>query len=150
LAAACRRAKVPLLIAGDAKLAHALGADGLHLPEWSILRSQRWQHWRRPGWMVTAAAHFPAAIRRAALAGVDAVLVSPVFQTSSHPQARALGPMRLARWARAAPIPVYALGGIDQRSAQRLTGIPLAGWSGIGGLLRPLSELRPSDHRRGD
>ncbi len=135
VARACRRAGVRLLIAGDARLAREVGADGLHLPEWMVRRDRRWRQLRRAGWIVTAAAHNPRAIEWAAAAGADAVVVSPVFATRSHPGAPILGPIRLARWARRAPVPVYALGGVDAGTARRLLAIPLAGLAGIRGFV---------------
>jgi thiamine-phosphate pyrophosphorylase len=132
----CQQHSVRLLIADDSRLARAIAADGVHLPETSVRRgSRRWQRGRSPGCIVTAAAHSPAAVRRAAKLGVDAVLLSPVFATKSHPGARTIGPLRFTRWVRESPIPVYALGGIDARGAQRLRTSGAAGFAAIGGLL---------------
>lgn len=132
----CRRRGVRLLIAGDARLAAAVGADGLHLPEAAVRRaSGPWRLWRcRRRWLVTAAAHSPAALRRARAAGADAALLSPVFATASHPGAAGLGVLRFTAWARHGGLPVYALGGIDRRSARRLQSSGAAGFAGIGGL----------------
>ncbi|MBK8909320.1 MAG: thiamine phosphate synthase [Rhodospirillales bacterium] len=134
LAATCRRRGLRLLVAADPELAISAGAAGVHLPE-AMLKSapQTWRLWRRRGWMVTAAAHSSGAIRRAAAADVDAVLLSPVFATRSHPDARALGSLRFAALTRASPVPVYALGGIDTRTLRRLSGSGAAGVAGIGG-----------------
>jgi thiamine-phosphate pyrophosphorylase len=134
LAPVCRRHGIRLLIAGDARLADAVGADGLHLPEAMLWRgSRRWRCWRTPHRIVTAAAHSPAALRAAARLGIDAALLSPVFATPSHPHAPALGVARLARWAYASPVPVYALGGIDAGNVRRLAGCKIVGIAGIGG-----------------
>ncbi|MEX2451202.1 MAG: thiamine phosphate synthase [Rhodospirillales bacterium] len=134
LAPVCRRHGIRLLIAGDARLAEAVGADGLHLPEAMLWRGpHRWRCWCTPRRIVTAAAHSPAALRAAARLGVDAALLSPVFATPSHPHAPALGVARLARWVYASPVPVYALGGIDACNVRRLTGCKIIGIAGIGG-----------------
>jgi thiamine-phosphate pyrophosphorylase len=141
----CRARRIRVLVAGDWRLAREVDAGGLHLPEAMIRHGPaRWRRARRPGWIVTAAAHSPAAIRRAARAGVDAVLVSPVFTTASHPDARTLGPLRFARWARESPLPVYALGGINAIQARRLRGSGAAGFAGIGGLTP--SSGQPGSH----
>ena len=135
LAVQCRSAGVRLLIAGDGRLAAAVAADGLHLTETQIAHGRRtWRLWRRPGWLVTAAAHSPSAVRRAARAGVDAVLLSPVFATASHPGAPPLGAMLFARWVRHSPVPVYALGGVSSITAPRLAGSGAAGLATVGGL----------------
>ena len=63
--------------------------------------------------------------------GADAVLVSPVFPTASHPGGRTLGLLRFARLARASRLPVYALGGISAASQRRLKNLPIAGIAGI-------------------
>jgi thiamine-phosphate pyrophosphorylase len=137
LARECKRRGIRLLIAGDWRLAAAVGADGLHLPEGLARRGPgAWAAGlrRRPGFLVTAAAHSPLAIHRAARAGADAVLLSPVFPTASHPGAPSLGALRFAAWCREAPLPVYALGGVTARTAGRLAGSGLAGIAGIGGI----------------
>ncbi|MDH5749852.1 MAG: thiamine phosphate synthase [Rhodospirillales bacterium] len=136
LAAVCRRHALRLLIAGDARLARAVGADGVHLPEALVRHGCRsWRLWRRPGWIVTAAAHSPAALRAAAQAGADAVLLSPVFATRSHPDRPPLGVLKFQAWARRCSLPVYALGGITRRTAPRLTQTRAVGLAGIGGLI---------------
>lgn len=139
LAGLCRRRGVRLLIAGDWRLAAAVGADGVHLPEALARRGP--PAWgaaaaRRPGFVVTAAAHSPAALWRAARAGADAALLSPAFATLSHPGAAAIGAVRFAAWCRAAPLPVYALGGVDGGTALRLKGSGLAGVAALSALLR--------------
>jgi thiamine-phosphate pyrophosphorylase len=73
----------------------------------------------------------------AARAGADAVLLSPVFPTESHPGARALGSLLFARWARRSPLPVYALGGISAVTIGRITGSGAVGVATVGGLREP-------------
>ena len=121
-------AHLRLLVAGDPELAEA--ADGLHLPE---ARAREAAHWRarHPGWIITAAAHSLRALMT--LAHVDAAFLSPVFATASHPGAPALSPARAGLIAAAAPVPVYALGGIDGRNAARLPPA-FAGIAAIAGL----------------
>lgn len=125
----CRRLRLRLLVAADERLAAT--ADGLHLPEAMVRRG--WRR-RRRHCLVTAAAHSPAAVRRAAMRGVDAVLLAPVFPTASHPGAASLGPLRFTRMVRASPLPVYALGGIDAVTARRLLASGAAGFAAIGAL----------------
>ncbi len=141
LAPLCRARGLRLLIAGDADLAIRVRADGIHLPETQMRRSGRaWRMRHRPGWLVTAAAHSPNAVRRAAQAGVDAVLLSPVFPTQSHPGAAPIGPLRFAAWVRESPLPVYALGGVSVQSARRLASSGAAGFAGIGGFQNDVVE----------
>jgi len=132
----CRRRGLVLLVAGDARLALAAGADGVHLPErLAVLAPGLWR--RRASWIVTVAAHDAGAVARAARARADAVLVSPVFPTASHPGATGLGAVRfaaLAAQARRRGLAVYALGGINAGSERRLRGIPQKGTAAIAGM----------------
>jgi thiamine-phosphate pyrophosphorylase len=127
LARACRRRGLVLLAGADPGLARRIGASGVHLPERSAFMAGMLKR-RRPHWLVTAAAHGARAIRRARLAGADAVLLSPVFESSSPSAGRPLTAVRFAALARNAGLPVYALGGVNARTARRLLG---SGASGI-------------------
>lgn len=134
LARLCRSRRLRLLVAGDVRLALAVGAHGLHLPEGAACSGdRRWRLWRKPGWLVTAAAHSPRAVARARRAGADALLLSPVFATVSHPGATPLGSLRFAAWARQERVPVYALGGMTAATTRRLAGSGAAGIAAIGG-----------------
>ena len=132
LAAIARRRGLVLLVGEDPVLARRVGAAGVHLPERAIRRAGavRWQR----DWLITAAVHSHAALASAAACGADAALLSPVFATASHPNARALGLQRFAAIAQASPLPVYALGGIDRAHANLLRGSGAVGIAGIGGL----------------
>ena len=131
VAALCRRQRRMLLIAGDARLARAVGADGVHWPEYRLRGPLPVPPHGR--WIATAAAHGTAALDRARRHRIDAVLLSPAFATASHPGQAALGPHRLARLAARAGPAVYALGGITARTARRLPGHRLAGIAAIEG-----------------
>lgn len=117
-----------LLIAGDVRLALALGADGVHLPETRIGEAAGLRARHRI--LITASAHSFASLRRAAY--VDALLLSPVFPTASHPGRPGLGPFRANAIARATDAPVYALGGVTPDNAGRLSGF--SGIAAIGAL----------------
>lgn len=135
LAALCRQRRLALVVAGDVRLARALGV-GVHL------RRGYWGTPLRPKrGPVTSSAHNPAELRRARRAGATLVFLSPAFATASHPGAHALGPHRWARLARAGGLrvgglPTLALGGVDGRTALRL-GRDCAGVGAIGALAGP-------------
>lgn len=78
---------------------------------------------------------WPAHSRREAVAairaGADAIFVSPVFATRSHPGARALGRVRLGLMIRNLRVPVIALGGMDARKAASLQQLGIYGWAAI-------------------
>ena len=83
-----------------------------------------------PAGIRTASAHSRREAIAAIRAGANALFVSPVFATRSHPGARALGRARLGLIIRGLTIPVIALGGVDARRAK---GLPrsIHGWAGI-------------------
>ncbi|WP_426954823.1 thiamine phosphate synthase [Muricoccus radiodurans] len=134
LAALVRQRQLRLVIAGEGRLALAWRA-GLHLPDRrptrSLLPVLLARRGRRPP-LLSVAAHGRAGLARARRLRADAVILSPVFPTASHPGAAALGPHRFAAIARRAGRPVIALGGVKARSAKRLP--PLAaGWAAVEG-----------------
>ncbi|MFT5539911.1 MAG: thiamine-phosphate pyrophosphorylase [Alphaproteobacteria bacterium] len=133
LATACRLRRLKLIIAADPALALAVGADGLHVPEWMAGRDGLVTRIRarKPGFIVTCACHSARALQNAVRIGADAALLAPVFATQSHPGQPALGVLRFATLTRACPIPVYALGGIDDAHARRLRGTAAIGIAGI-------------------
>jgi thiamine-phosphate pyrophosphorylase len=123
--------KLLLLIGADAAMAGRVGADGVHLPERLAHRARRLKA-AHPGWIVTAAAHSPAAARRALAAGADAVVVSAVFPSRSASAGAPIGPLRLAILVRRAGGPVYALGGVDNKKARLLKDTGLIGLAAVG------------------
>jgi len=130
LMALARSRGLLVLIANDAALASRCGADGLHLSEATAREALRWRA-VRPNWFISAAAH---SLRAAILAKfVDAIVLSPVFETRSHPGRRAMTPVRGNRIARDVATPVYALGGVSARNAALLCGF--AGIAAIGALV---------------
>ena len=136
LRAACHARGLCLLIAGDDRLAAVARADGIHLGEWRLGRGawKRGPTRARRG-LVTASCHGRAALFRAAIAGVDAVLLAPVFPTESHPDARALGHQRFAALVRLSRLPVFALGGVGPGNIARLEPTGAAGIAGIGAII---------------
>jgi thiamine-phosphate pyrophosphorylase len=131
LKAIARARGLTLLIGADARLAAEVGADGVHLPERTACRARAV---RRPGWLVTGAAHSLAAARRALAAGCDAAVVSAVFPSASPSAGQPMGPVRLALLARRAGLPVYGLGGINDKTARRLKDAGLVGLAAVEGL----------------
>ncbi|HEX4711411.1 thiamine phosphate synthase [Phenylobacterium sp.] len=130
LLAIARERKLKLLIGADAGLAAQLGAHGVHLPERSAHGARRLKA-AHPGWLVTAAAHSPAAARRALSAGADAVVISAIFPSRSASAGAPMGPLRLAMLTRRLRGPVYALGGVDNKTARRLKDAGLVGLAAV-------------------
>ncbi len=95
------------------------------------MRGEAGTHGRRgrglTSWPVHSRREAIAAIR----AGADALLVSPVFPTRSHPGAAVLGPLRFGLLVRDLPLPVIALGGMNAAKARRLMPMGIHGWAAI-------------------
>jgi thiamine-phosphate pyrophosphorylase len=133
LARIARRRGLLLLTGADAGLAARIGADGVHLPERSAGSAAGLRR-ARPGWIVSCAAHSAVAIVRARRAGANAVFLSPVFESASPSAGRPLGGLRFAQLVRGARLPVYALGGVDARTARQIARSGAAGLADVGAL----------------
>lgn len=130
LAKACRSRGLVFLVAADPELAQRVGADGVHWPERLLPAHRTPAHGR----IVTAAAHGPMALARAAAYGADAAVLSPVLPTESASRRAPLGLFRASQMARAAALPVLALGGINAKTARLLAGRGFAGLVSVGAL----------------
>ncbi len=123
LAALCAGRSITLVLADTPEQARLWGADGSYGPPLP----------RRigAGGIRLATAHNLRDLARAGRCAADAVLLSPVFPTRSHPGTRVLGAVRfrlLARWTKP---PVIALGGMNPARAKRLD---WPRWAAIDGL----------------
>lgn len=124
LAAIARSRGLLLLIAADPDLAQRVGADGVHWPESRLTQ-------RGGERIMTASAHSAEALRRAAAAGADACVLSPIFPTRSESGRAPLGLFHASQIARASLIPVIALGGVNARRATSLDGRGFAGIAAV-------------------
>lgn len=122
-----------LIVAADPELALALDAAGVHWPEARLGEAAEWAGRFQ---VMTASAHGASAVLRAEPL-VGAVFLSPVLASGSPSAAgRALGIEAAAAIARGAGVPVYALGGVNARTAPSLIGrgfsglAAVEGWSG--------------------
>lgn len=126
-----RRKGLKLLIAGDARLARRVRADGIHLPGWQLHRRAV----RNPMVpILSAACHSRRDLAIANARTIGMKLVSPVFPTRSHPGAMTLGPHRLARLVDGIE-GCIALGGVKAATVRRLPFKRLSGFAAIDGWL---------------
>lgn len=102
-----------VILAGSALTAREWGADGIYGNPRSLTP-------RRAGLIRLATAHGLAELGLAARLGADAVLLSPVFPTRTHPGGAVLGPVRFRLLARHSRLPVIALGGMTAERARTL------------------------------
>lgn len=135
-----RTGGVRLLIGLDLKLALSVGADGLHLPERALHQAAdaRSEGVR----LVTGTAHSAQGVARAQQAGVDAVVISPVFATRSPSGGAPLGVERLGDLTAGAALPAYALGGITAANAGGLADSGVCGLCAIDGIATAFSRSR--------
>lgn len=110
-----------VILAGDPATARQWGADGTYGRARAPV----------PGLIHLATAHDMAEIAAANRSHADAILLSPVYPTRSHPGGEVLGPLRFRLLARHANMPVIALGGMSARGANRLN---WTRWAAIDGL----------------
>jgi thiamine-phosphate pyrophosphorylase len=110
----------------DIAAALAAGADFVHLPDGASAEAAR----ARLGGavLIGVSAHDAAGIARAAAEGADYATLSPIFVSASKPEYQAIGLATLAEAARAAALPLLALGGIDEAT---LAGAVAAGAAGV-------------------
>ncbi len=114
-------------LSGTALQARQWGADAIYGPPEAMRGAN--------GLMRLATVHSLRELGEARRAGADAVLVSPVFPTRSHPGDAVLGPVRALMLAREAGCPAILLGGMNARRFRGFRGVPHAhGWAAIDGL----------------
>jgi thiamine-phosphate pyrophosphorylase len=120
---------------GAAEAVRAVGAAGIHLPgRWHAEQAGR----ARISGIVSVGCHSVGEVAVARTAGADMALLSPVFATESHREARPLGLEVLAEACRTAgKMPVYALGGVNAANAASCIA---AGATGVAGIRTFLGE----------
>jgi len=130
LAEIARRRGLLLLAGADPALAETIEADGLHLPQ-RLVETAPTLRAAHPAWRLTAAAHDPEAVHAAERCGAEAVVVSPVFPSNSPSAATPLGVAGVGEIAEESALPVYALGGVNAKTAGRLIGAGVYGLAAI-------------------
>ena len=110
-----------MVLSGSVAEARRWGADGAYGANLA----------HGPALLRLVTVHSLRELRRAHRA--DAVLLSPVFPTRSHPGGKVLGPLRWRAIAALSPVSVIALGGMNARRARQLQ---TSHWAGIDAFLR--------------
>ena len=121
-----------MLLHGEPRLAQRAGCAGVHLPAGGDVGAAR--ALLHPSAWVSISAHSTEEVLAAAEAGADAVTLSPIFASASKPgYGPALGLERLGEVAAVSPLPVIALGGIeDEGERARMPGRGRRGGRGDG------------------
>lgn len=93
------------------KMVFAVHLNSAQLQQYSSLEMLQ-------GKNVIAACHHVADIQQANMLGCDAIFLSPVHRTSTHPERDGMGWEQFQQLAMQANMPVYALGGIGQQELE--------------------------------
>lgn len=126
-----------LLIGADPDLAIKCGADGVHFRRDSTLTLPKLWRARCPDWIITMAGVKPTVRKRdyaddyhSGLSVLDALFISSIFTSSSPSAGQPMGVDVLSQMAMDLMVPLIALGGINDATADSLRGVPLAGVAG--------------------
>ncbi len=123
LARTARRFGHVMVLAGEARQARAWKAHGVYGAADRLAQG--------PGVPRLVTVHNLRELAKAHRARADAVLISPLFATASHPGGQTLGPVRFRLLASRSTVPVIALGGV---TARRARAFQLERWAAIDGL----------------
>ena len=136
----CRHHRVSLLVSSEKPPTQLIG-DGVHVPESGRRNWCRKEFMRQQPGLVTTSAHDLTSAQRAVAWGTDAVLLSPILPTQSHPGGRSLGWWRGAAISNQLTVPVIALGGIDYTTVVRARNLGFFGWAGISMFVAPARQF---------
>jgi thiamine-phosphate pyrophosphorylase len=130
-----------LMLHGEVSLARNAGADGVHLPSGSDVVSARALIGRDK--ILGVSIHTVPEAEAIDPAQVDYVLAGPAFETASKPgYGPEIGRRGLAEVARAARVPVLAIGGINAARLGELVAAGAAGAAVMGGVMRAADPAR--------
>jgi thiamine-phosphate pyrophosphorylase len=136
-----RRHNARFMLHGEARLAKLAGADGVHLPSGRDPAAAR--ALMGPGKLVGVSIHTVTEAEAIDPQAADYALAGPAFETPSKPgYGPEIGRKGLGEIARAARVPVLAIGGIN---TARVADVIAAGCSGVavmGGVMRATDPAR--------
>jgi thiamine-phosphate pyrophosphorylase len=128
---------IQFLIGHDPELAEACGADGVHFTRRTPGSTLELWRTKQPDWIISAAGNKDQLDPRP-LSLLDALFLSPVFQSDSPSAGPPLGLPALIVLTEYYDCPVFALGGVNHDNAASLIGSGIAGIAAIGGFAQEL------------
>jgi thiamine-phosphate pyrophosphorylase len=132
---AVRRHGARLMLHGEARLAQLAGADGVHLPSGSDATAAR--ALLGPQKLIGVSIHTVTEAEAIDPQIADYALAGPAFETPSKPgYGPEIGRKGLADIARAARVPVLAIGGINTARVGEVIAAGCAGVAVMGGVMR--------------
>jgi thiamine-phosphate pyrophosphorylase len=130
-----RRHSACLTLHGDAALAKACGADGVHLPAGSDPAAARAMLGLEK--LIGVSLHTITEAEAIDPDVVDYAVAGPAFETASKPgYGPEIGRKGLGEIARAAPVPILAIGGLNVTRAAEVLAAGPAGIAVMGGVMR--------------
>ncbi len=146
IAELCRNYNAQLFVNTDTRVAHNVGAAGVHLPAnaepVSSVKAQIGD-----GFSIGCSVHsFEAAEKRAA-EGADFLTYSPIYPTASKPgYGPAVGVENLAKLVARVKLPVFALGGITPARVAECLAAGAFGVAGMSGVMAPKNAGEQAKH----
>jgi len=132
-----RRHGARLTVHGEAALAQLAGADGVHLPSGGEPLAAR--RLIGPQKLLGVSIHTVTEAEAIDPAVVDYALAGPAFETVSKPgYGPEIGRKGLAEMARAARVPLLAIGGINTLRVAEVIAAGCAGVAAMGGVMRAI------------
>jgi thiamine-phosphate pyrophosphorylase len=136
-----RRHGARLTVHGDAALAQACGSDGVHLPAGGDPAAARKMLGREK--LIGVSLHTVTEAEAIDAGIVDYAIAGPAFETASKPgYGPEIGRKGLAEIARAAPVPVLAIGGLNATRAAEVLAAGPAGIAVMGSIMRAVEPGR--------
>ena len=130
-----RRHGARLSLHGDAQLAKACGADGVHLPAGGDPAAAR--KLLGPGKLIGVSIHTVTEAEAIDPAVIDYAIAGPAFETPSKPgYGPEIGRKGLAEIAAAARVPILAIGGLNATRAAEVIAAGPVGIAVMGGVMR--------------
>lgn len=135
-----RPLKIKVLIGKDLRLAQRVKADGVHFSDYDHLPLSL-QNKAPRSFIFSFACHHLQSIMHAKNLGADMVFISPIFQTKSHENVKAIGLENLQQYLLKISFKtksrfyckhhLYALGGINLTTIASIQKLDLAGYGAI-------------------
>lgn len=126
-----------------AKYQHLNNIVGLHLSS-KDTNGDAWQSIDKK-WLCIAACHDDLSIKKIQKTRIDAITLSPVKQTQSHPDITPMGVDKFSELVTPINLPVYALGGMQIQDLPEINdkgGFGVAGISMVSGLIENSNQAR--------
>ncbi|HPF45260.1 MAG: thiamine phosphate synthase [Alphaproteobacteria bacterium] len=133
----CNHKKIIFSVAADLEIALAVQADGIHLPEYRATEAKIIRQ-NYPDYFISVSCHSEKSVSKLPENIIDAVLLGPVFPTESHPEtfndpALTIGINHFSEICKRSQKAIYALGGVNENTAEQLDGSGAAGIAAIRG-----------------